>query len=79
MKITIKVRASPDGIVGCQQYDIDSDYPNIKCATYDVSKGIDYVKGSCLHCIGDWRIIPDEIKFEIAYGESVRLEPAPLP
>jgi hypothetical protein len=63
MKIIIVIQPlQNNGIDGCDQYNIDSDYPNIKC---DISKGIDYIKGSCLHCIGDWRIVPDEIQFEI--------------
>lgn len=28
-------------------------------------QAVDFVKGACLHCIGDWRSVPDAIEFKV--------------
>jgi len=64
-KIKIVVRAG----------EVESDYPNI-CAEYDnvfdVSRdaAIEFVKGACLHAIGDWKTVPDKIEFEVVEARA---------
>lgn len=50
--------------------DLDSKYfgwveGRLKAVASDKQKLINYLKGSMLHCIGEWPIVPSEIKFVI--------------
>ncbi len=45
-------------------------HPQIAGCSRDLAYAIDFVKGAVLHCIGDWKRVPDGIEFRVKGEEE---------
>lgn len=67
MKIKIIVDNDPDALPDNPGVIVKSIYPEVVCSISVCRKeeAIDFVKGACLHAVGDYKHVPNVIEFEV--------------
>ena len=74
MKVVITIKHDPESLPSWPQVIVESQHPEVICTISErrKSEGIDFVKGACLHAIGDYEHVPDVVEFKVVTKEKAK-------